>query len=106
MACGSHCPIDFHFVIGCFNGAAVGADDLWYHTGQSWVYVSTCLRFYVSTFLRCSVPSRDPSVGPPDPSDGPPDPSEVPPDPLNDLPYPSDAPQDPSVSPTDTQEAF
>ena len=51
MASGSHCPIGFYLVIGCFDGAAalVGADDLWYHTGQSWVYVSTFLRFSVST---------------------------------------------------------
>ena len=57
MASGSHCPIGFHLVIGCRDGAAapVGADDLWYHTGQSWVYVSTFLRFSVSTFLRFSV---------------------------------------------------
>ena len=49
MASGSHCPIGFHLVIGCRDGAAapVGADDLWYHTGQLWVYVSTFLRFYV-----------------------------------------------------------
>ena len=36
MASGSHF-ISFLFFIGCHNGAAalVGADDLWYHTGQS-----------------------------------------------------------------------
>ena len=50
MASGSHCPIGFHLVIGCRDGAAapVGADDLWYHTGQSWVYVSTFLRLSVN----------------------------------------------------------
>ena len=54
MASGSNCPIGFHLVIGCRDGAAApgGADDLWYHTAQLWVYVSTFLRFSVSTFLR------------------------------------------------------
>ena len=37
MASGSHCPIGLHLVNGRRDGAAapVGADDLWYHTGQS-----------------------------------------------------------------------
>ena len=37
MASGSHCPIGLHLVNGRCDGAAapVGADDLWYHTGQS-----------------------------------------------------------------------
>ena len=38
----------FPFSLLSFWAAApVGADDLWYHTGQSWVYVSTFLRFSV-----------------------------------------------------------
>ena len=37
MASGLHCPIGLHLVNGRCDGAAapVGADDLWYHTGQS-----------------------------------------------------------------------
>ena len=63
MASGSHCPIGFHLVIGCRDGAAapVGADDLWYHTGQSWVYVSPFLRFSVPPWSL-----QDPSYGPPE----------------------------------------
>ena len=62
MASGSHCPIGFHLFIGCRDGAAalVGADDLWYHTGQLWIYVSPFLRFYISPFLRFSL---SPSTG-------------------------------------------
>ena len=39
MASGSHCPIGLHLVNGRRDGAAapVGADVLWYHTGQLWV---------------------------------------------------------------------
>ena len=39
MASGPHCPIGLHLVNGRCDGAAapVGADVLWYHTGQLWV---------------------------------------------------------------------
>ena len=37
MASGSHCPIGSHkfFVFVMGQWPPVGADDLWYHTGQS-----------------------------------------------------------------------
>ena len=79
MASGSHCPIGFHLVIGCCDGAAapVGADDLWYHTGQSWVYVSPFLRFYVNWLSeRLSEGSRGPIEGSGGPSEGSGGPSE------------------------------
>ena len=49
MASGSHCSIGLNLFIGRGDGSAalVGVDDLWYHTGQSWIYVSTFLRFYI-----------------------------------------------------------
>ena len=42
ISTGSHCPIGFCLVIHFCDGVAVliGANDLWYHRGQSCVYVS------------------------------------------------------------------
>ena len=59
MASGSHCPIGLHLVNGRRDGAAapVGADVLWYHTGQLWV---SDLRSPISD-LRFPVPPLEPS---------------------------------------------